>query len=573
MSALRNLRSADFKQVPQEKPTRAAMREAAVELAARLDPARTPSTEDLETSAQILLDQLGLHDGYLGYAMVAVSNAFWRRPFESVPFGRRLLLLPHCMSDGSVCVAVPDAADFHCANCGACDIGSIKTEAENLGYEVVTAEGTTSVVLKILQGDADAVLGVACLDSLERSHTRVVELGVPHFAVPLLHDGCVNTTAEVDELLAALRSASQEAVRGPRTYLPLLRETVGMFDARSLAQLLPPDVGCHLSGGSTTDPATATEAIALDWFRSRGKRLRPFLTASAYAVGLYGNDVLAPDADPSAFIPEAVRRISMAIEALHKASLIHDDIEDNDEYRYGRKTIHSQYGIAPAINIGDYLVGLGYRLIAEETGTLGAQCVSDILRRLSAAHIDLCRGQGAELLRKEKRNMPLRPIDALQIYALKTAPALEVALYAGLRAADIHVDDTLLRQFCVYLGEGYQVLNDLDDWRPDGANRITAGSDAISDRPTLLYAFALEAAGDRVPSMLLKPCNTKVDNDAEVERLRNVYEELGAFDQAQRLVDRLRERAERLTADFQTQPLRELMAFLVGLILPGRSVT
>lgn len=547
------------------------MRSLAAEVAAGLDGSRVPNGHELESSGLGLLDRLGLPRRFLGYAMVAVNNAFWLSRFGSVPFERRLLLLPHCLSSSSACTAPCDASGLQCANCGGCDIGRLKEEAESLGYEVITAEGTSSATMKILHGDADAILGVACLDSLERSYTRIVDLGIPHIAVPLLRNGCVDTEVEADELIALLHAASDAPGPRPRTYLPLLRETVRIFDPQSLSGLLPEEIGRLLSTGELPDPMMATEAIALDWLANRGKRLRPFLTTSAYAVARYGSDVLSPDTDPASTVPAPVRRIAIAIEALHKASLIHDDIEDDDEFRYGRRTIHRRHGVGPAINVGDYLVGLGYSLIAGETASLGAQCVADILTHLSSAHLELCRGQGAELLWKGRTDVPLRPIDALSIYALKTAPALQVAIYSGLRAADAEVDPDLLHRFCVLLGEGYQVLNDLDDWRPDAANRVSAGGDALSDRPTVLHAFALQAAGAHVAS-LLPSGEAHGDAASEVDRLRGVYEELGAFEQARVLVDRLRERAERLAEEFEPARIRELMSFLVGLILPRRPV-
>src|SRR5262249_18434805 len=150
----------------------------------------------------------------------------------------------------------------------------------------------------------------------------------------------------------------------------------------------------------------------------------------------------APSARPgetvdgeSVSIPAAVRRVAMAMEAFHKASLVHDDIEDDDEYRYGSETLHRRYGLSTAINVGDYLVGLGYRLIASAGDDLPSDAVAGILKRLSEAHVKLAEGQGAELLWRDNRHdeVTLQPIEALKIYALKTAPAFEAALYAGLR--------------------------------------------------------------------------------------------------------------------------------------------
>ena len=63
------------------------------------------------------------------------------------------------------------------------------------------------------------------------------------------------------------------------------------------------------------------------------------------------------------------------------------------------------------------------------------EAVSDILDCLADAHTKLSEGQGAELLWRDSRDKRLKPIDALKIYALKTAPAFEAAILAGIRLA------------------------------------------------------------------------------------------------------------------------------------------
>ena len=53
------------------------------------------------------------------------------------------------------------------------------------------------------------------------------------------------------------------------------------------------------------------------------------------------------------------------MECFHKASLIHDDIEDEDKGRYDQPTLHVEHSIGVALNAGDLLIGEGYRLIGE----------------------------------------------------------------------------------------------------------------------------------------------------------------------------------------------------------------
>jgi len=66
-----------------------------------------------------------------------------------------------------------------------------------------------------------------------------------------------------------------------------------------------------------------------------------------------------------------VKRAAVAIETFHKASLVHDDIEDDDAYRYGHETLHRVHGVGTAINVGDYLIGLGYRCVSRDRKALG----------------------------------------------------------------------------------------------------------------------------------------------------------------------------------------------------------
>ena len=130
-----------------------------------------------------------------------------------------------------------------------------------------------------------------------------------------------------------------------------------------------------------------TGRIARDWLMKAGKRWRPFLTACAY---------LALRDDPQAAIGDEVRRAAVAVECFHKASLIHDDIEDADETRYGDAALHETHGEAVALNVGDYLLGEGYRLLAAIDAP--AEAKVEMLRAAAEGHRTLTEGQGAELL-------------------------------------------------------------------------------------------------------------------------------------------------------------------------------
>jgi geranylgeranyl diphosphate synthase, type II len=156
----------------------------------------------------------------------------------------------------------------------------------------------------------------------------------------------------------------------------------------------------------------------------------------------------------------------------------------------------------------------------------------------------------------------------MKLYALKTSPAFEAALYAGLRmAGSMDAYETLVPAFCRHIGVGFQILNDLLDWEEQAPNKLVAGRDAELAKPTLLLALALEAAKETVreelESVILDPLTAAVRAD----RLRRLYHKLGVFERAEALVDKCRSRAEALADDVQPDALRQLLYFLIDTVL------
>ena len=300
------------------------------------------------------------------------------------------------------------------------------------------------------------------------------------------------------------------------------------------------------------------EAIAYDWLAQGGKRSRPFITLAAYDA-LKGGP--APARPTAVDLPDGVRRTALAIEAFHKASLVHDDIEDDDTFRYGRETLHRQYGVGTAINVGDYLIGLGYRLVSRERKELGGDCTADILNRLADAHLKLSEGQGPSCSGATPRDKTLTALDALKIYALKTAPAFEAALYAGVRlAGPAEPYEKTVAEFSKNLGVAFQILNDLKDWDGDGDNKLIAGQDVLAARPTLLLALALEGSARRRPRGTAGPaCASEPRPGGSRGRsrrssVRRLFTKAGVFDKAEKLIEKYRARAEAIADETSSRP-------------------
>jgi len=532
-----------------------------------LSPDRVPALRDLERLARDVLDHADCALQYLAFAVVAVSNAFWRPRFASIPFHRRLLLLPHCMRNSALCRGEYDGGRFDCAGCDSCDLNPLIVEARQLGYHVLTAEGAPPLLAVLRSGTCDAALGVACLDSLEHTFRHVSATGIPALAIPLLFDGCVNTQAEADVIRDLLTLTGSRRAAPLPNFLPLWRAVDGLFREPAFSKLLA-------DSGAGADPAASdpTEKLAIEWLRESGKRIRPFMTLGAYAAlrstgGPKGSASPSPYAD--AMFGTAVQRFAVAMEALHKASLAHDDIADNDAFRYGRPTLHREFDIPTALNAGDHLIGMGYRLVLSARAEVGPETANTFLTHLAETHQALCRGQGQELGLTGPDAPPPRPLDILTVYARKTAAAFAVSLEAGAAASGFgDVYYSLFRRFARALGVAYQIQNDLDDWRDSRHNKRVAGQDALRQCPTILRAFAVEQAGVEREAEILDGLGA--DNClSAVDRLRAFYRDSGAFARAESLQAKLTMQAAELAGQVSHPRLRSFLEFLVELLFPG----
>jgi geranylgeranyl pyrophosphate synthase len=560
--------TAHLKLVPQDKSLREKLQAHAAEVTARLDKSRPLTKDEMEVVARRTLDEAGQPEGYTGWMMVVLATEFWKEQVAAVPPSRRLFLLPHCLKHAEGCPADYDEFGLECKKCGACSIADFRTLAEEMGYKVLVAEGSPIVLKIIVSGYVDAIVGVACLNVLEKAIDKILLAGIPCMAVPLLSSDCRNTSVDEDWVMQMIKLHSAATAPQTRTYVHLLRAASSMFKPEELQRIAP-----RQRLDSASDPIGKTESIAYDFLAKGGKYSRPFITLAVYDALTGGKSTRGDGATHVAQLSDTVRRAALSIETFHKASLVHDDIEDDDPFRYGEETIHKKFGTPTAINVGDYLIGMGYRLVSREAKTLGSDVVSDVLDWLADAHLRLAEGQGAELLWRDSLDKRLKPLDALKIYALKTAPAFEAALYTGARLAgpaEKYVEP--IKQFARNLGVAFQILNDLSDWESDDFNKLAAGGDVLGGRPTVLWALALEGLPTAQQEELSAVANPTSDPRlptpaSRLARVRALYNQAGVFEKAHRLVDKHRERAEKIADEVEPEELRALLYYLIDSVL------
>jgi len=524
--------------LPQTPEERSEILQRVREYVAEHRPVPPMPMEDIKVHADQLVAKLGCDPVYRDFIGVLMNNEMWRDSLAAIPYERRLLLLPKCLRVESKCPAPFDEFGLLCKQCGLCSIQDLQNEAERLGYAVLVAEGSAIVMSLIQTGKIEAIVGVSCLSVLERAFPYMEAAAVPGVAIPLLQDDCIDTTVDLDWVWDYIHLTSED--KSLRLDLGALREEVDFcFTPASLELIM----------GSSSGK---TEDLARQWLMRAGKRWRPFLTASVVQS-------LIEEAGEG--LSDDLKRICVAVECFHKASLIHDDIEDEDDQRYGEATLHAEHGIAVALNVGDLLVGEGYRLIASTS--LSGEQKALMLQIAAEGHRQLCRGQGAELCWM-RDPQPMKPVEVLEIFRSKTAPAFEVALQMGavFAGTQIHagVSDTL-RAYSESLGIAYQIRDDLSDHGVEGET-----NDLEQIRPNLPLAVAHEKAKGPDREALETAWRRQLNGTVSHQDIERLCQELKAVERSERLLEAYKEEAIRSIAQLDNPSLKGLLRRMIGKI-------
>ncbi len=521
--------------IPATLLERQALRRVVEAYVGEVRPVAPLSIEELRRHAQLALGRAGADPRFLEYAGVLLNNHVWREALATVPFDRRLLLLPKCLRIEDKCPAPFDELGLLCKQCGLCSIQDLQNEAERLGYAVLVAEGSAIVMAMIQTGRIDAIVGVSCLSVLERAFPYMETAALPGVAIPLLQDDCKDTNVDLEWVWDVLHLSSDDRTR--RLDLDgLRREVQSWFEPEALSEVLGPADG-------------RTEEIARQWLVRAGKRWRPFLAVCVWK---------ALQEDAEAELPRDLRRIALAVECFHKASLVHDDIEDGDARRYGELTLHEEHGVPVALNVGDLLLGEGYRLLAECEAP--AEVRSRLLKTAAHGHRTLSLGQGAELV-WARYPEPLVPAQVVEIFRQKTAPAFEVSLHLGAihAGAGEEVLDALHR-YSEALGIAYQIRDDLADLGSDEAE-----GDVGALRPTLPLAVAHERSRNAERELLAAAWRRSRMNGQTAD-VRRAIASLGAEERCRGLLEAYKEEAVRALSPLRSASLKGLLRRVIGKI-------
>ncbi len=202
-----------------------------------------------------------------------------------------------------------------------------------------------------------------------------------------------------------------------------------------------------------------------------GKRLRPAMVAlSAMAID--------PEPDSA-----RVETVGAAVELVHMATLVHDDVVDDTATRRGHPTANAVFGNGIAVLTGDYLLAKAMRLLAVDGDLRIIRTVSDIT-------IEMSEGEVMELA--ASGNPALALSDYFEILRKKTAVFVEGCCRCGalIAGADSELEHALA-QYGYHLGMAFQVADDLLDYTGDpSVTGKPLGSDLRDGRATLPFLLA-----------------------------------------------------------------------------------
>ena len=214
--------------------------------------------------------------------------------------------------------------------------------------------------------------------------------------------------------------------------------------------------------------------IAAYLVQAGGKRLRPLLVLLA-----------ARSCGDSSQNPV---KLAVAIEFLHTAMLLHDDVVDESTLRRGRRTANAEWGNAASVLVGDFLHSRAFELMVE----LG--CI-DVMALISKATNGIAEGEVQQLTLLQ--NTSISEADYLEVIYRKTALLFEVSAESGAVLGGANASEAAAyREYGRHLGLAFQLMDDWLDYEGTAQELgKNTGDDLAEGKVTLPIILALKAAG------------------------------------------------------------------------------
>jgi len=282
---------------------------------------------------------------------------------------------------------------------------------------------------------------------------------------------------------------------------------------------------------------------------SGGKRLRPLLMVlSARMCGYTG------DYD---------KTFSTALEYLHTATLLHDDLVDEAAMRRGKPVAHSTWGNSITVLVGDYLLA---RALSISAGT-GRLRVVQVLAELTE---NMSQGEVHQLMRKG--DIGLTEDEYLVVIRRKTAALFEAACQVSAIIADAPEEtEKSLAQFGYNLGIAFQMADDLFDYTLQTSELgKEVGADLREGKLTLPVIYALKQAQPADRDRMIKIIQNDDFAVEDFQILVKLLDKYGGIDYTQKTAAGYIETAKAALSDFEHSPAKETLLDIADYALARR---
>jgi octaprenyl-diphosphate synthase len=287
--------------------------------------------------------------------------------------------------------------------------------------------------------------------------------------------------------------------------------------------------------------------VANHLISSGGKRLRPMLTLAA--AQMFG------------FTGDAHVKLAMAVEFMHTATLLHDDVVDESDLRRGRRTARTIWGNQASVLVGDYLLGQAFRVMVD-VGSL--ECL-DILS--SAASV-IAEGEVMQL--GVAKNLETTEDDYLAVIKAKTAALFSAAAEVGPVVAEARKSDrAALRSYGTNLGLAFQLVDDALDYGGKSADLgKNVGDDFREGKITLPVILSYRRGTDAERAFWKTAIEDGQNDDAALEEAHGYIARHGAITdtiaRARHFGEIARDALAPLPASAQKDALIEVIDFCIG---------
>lgn len=213
------------------------------------------------------------------------------------------------------------------------------------------------------------------------------------------------------------------------------------------------------------------QEASLHLLQAGGKRIRPAFVLLAGKFGHYNI--------------HAIKDVAVALELIHMASLVHDDVIDDADLRRGKPTIKSKWDNRFAMYSGDYIFAKALELMTNVDNPAAHKILAKTI-------VELCIGEIEQIKDKYRFDQNLRTY----LLRIKRKTALLIATSCQLGAVAAGVEESIHRklyQFGYYVGMSYQIMDDVLDFT--GTEKELgkpAGGDLLQGNITLPVLYALE---------------------------------------------------------------------------------